>query len=463
MGGSVSDINGNMVPVPGNVTDDLGGTPDSTGRISDQKYTIVSNGSFTIHIAISGNVSVAPGPRQTTGGLGYCTVGAELGPITVSTYPITISAPDPLGRPDLGDGKNQYVYGAQQPDGYLYVPGAARAVGASAPAMQWLLANGPVDMAIDNSVIPNTFTHLWTVSGDTLFINTPNNSYSNYQANSWVFKGLPSQNSGFGNHDVNLYVQNTKTQTAKIQTFFSGTASNWPDAGAALPNWYYYYNQVYRATGAYDSSATSSYTDPYSPPNYYIHIGNDAYHPDSFRVFDISPVSNYVRWVGSLDVSGISRYITVCAHEAGHQSMFVSGGIYYFSPDPSQSDVSYVSADGDNVRDTWEINHHLDPTIPDTANAYGVQSSGDKGDNEVLADVQALPVVFQQANTWKQDWADGGVQWGTNTYTTGTPAGFYFVFHAAVAGKTMTPGNVYSIRSLSELQQQYPTLLVGLP
>ena len=156
---------------------------------------------------------------------------------SVDAYPIVLSSPDPLGRPDLGDGKNQFVYTADTPDGYLYVPGAIQVTGAPPAAVNWLINNSPivgpldkVNLTIDSSVIPNTFTHQWAVSGSTIYVNTPNNSYPGYQANSFIFKGLPPSNSGFGNHSVNLLVQGAKSQAAKIQTFF-----NWNSPKSSQP------------------------------------------------------------------------------------------------------------------------------------------------------------------------------------------------------------------------------------
>lgn len=43
--------------------------------------------------------------------------------------PVVVSSPNLLGRPDLGDGSNQFAYTADTPDGYLYVLGALQAVG----------------------------------------------------------------------------------------------------------------------------------------------------------------------------------------------------------------------------------------------------------------------------------------------------------------------------------------------
>lgn len=305
-----------------------------------------------------------------------------------------------------------------------------------------------------------------SISAQTAGVDAANNAYA---AGNFAFLGLPTSYNGstgdpnsFGNHLSILKVDGNNSETAHIQTFFRGTASNWPGTDGITPNWYHYYSQYFTSPGFYDPNATSSYTDSQSPPQYPIHISNDAHGPYSVRVFDINPTPpNYVRYVGYLDLAGIDHYIYTCAHETGHQVIFLGGGIYNFNADPAHT--SPISADGDNVSDAWEPNHHLNPNSSDTANAYGIQGNGDQGDTEVLADVQALPVLFQQISAWKQDWADDGLQWGPNAYTTGNPPGFYFTFHALVSGTTVVAGNTYSIRSLNDLQTQYSSLLTRLP
>ena len=239
------------------------------GRSSGTRYGLGVPSSGVISVSLTGAQANVRPTGVDSGMFGSSVNWA------VTAYPIVLSSPDPLGRPDLGDGKNQFVYTADTPDGYLYVPGAIQVTGAPPAAVNWLINNSPivgpldkVNLTIDSSVIPNTFTHQWAISGNTIYVNTPqdvNNPYPSYQFNHWIFKGLPSDNSGFGNHTVNLLVQGAKTQTAKIQTFFNtgvkGAASNWPSSDGT-PNWYYYYAQVYNpfssaAPGTYSSGSPS--------------------------------------------------------------------------------------------------------------------------------------------------------------------------------------------------------------
>lgn len=92
--GYTNDANGNKVDIVGTVTDDLGGSPDATGQANDQKYTVVSGGSFTVNVSLTAKVSASPGPNYPQGGYsvpGYCSVTVGIGSITISTYPVALS------------------------------------------------------------------------------------------------------------------------------------------------------------------------------------------------------------------------------------------------------------------------------------------------------------------------------------------------------------------------------------
>ncbi len=434
------------------------------GRSSGTRYGLGVPSSGVISVSLTG-AQANVNPMGVDSGMFGSSVDWA-----VTVYPIVLSSPDPLGRPDLGDGKNQFVYNGYA-TGQLLIPARITALGAGAAQFSWLTAGHHVDISVIGPAISGEKPYTWYPSSSDIEAQTSGVDAAGqaYPLGDLAFLGLPTMYNGstgdpnaFGNHLAVLKVDGQNSRSAHIQTFFRGSASNWSGSDGITPNWYHYYDQVYASPGLYDPDPTSSYTDAQAPPQYPIHIANDAYKSGSIRVFDINPVApNYVRYVGYLDIEGVYGYIYSCAHETGHQILLLQGGVYNFGADPVHT--APISADGDNVSDAWEPNHHLNPYSSDTANAYGVQSNGDKGDNEVLADVQALPVIFQQANAWKQDWADGGVQWGANTYSTGSPSGFYWVFHALVNGTSVVSGNSYSIRSLSELQQQYPTLLTALP
>ncbi|MGI4791420.1 MAG: hypothetical protein ACRYFS_21540 [Janthinobacterium lividum] len=205
-----------------------------------------------------------------------------------------------------------------------------------------------------------TVTQGWQLYDNTILASVPASSlvekYGSYNGlygsmgDGLLYAGLPKLNAGFGNHLVTLTVNKNNSQQAHIQTFFSAKANNYPsalsdyNASSSIPanryytpNWYHYYNQVYASTGNYDSIASGSYTDAQSPPTYPIHIANDAYGASYIRVFVINPISpHYIRYVGDLDINGIHRFIYVCAHEAGHQTLLAQGGVYNFSAYPAK-------------------------------------------------------------------------------------------------------------------------------
>ncbi|MDQ2686278.1 MAG: thrombospondin type 3 repeat-containing protein, partial [Armatimonadota bacterium] len=331
-------------------------------------------------------------------------------------HPIELSSPDIFKRPDtLGDGGNQYVYGSQQPDGYLYVSGAITVTGGAQDDAQWLVDNNHVDLKVENSAIPHTFTHQWAVNGSAISVNTPNNGYPDYQANTWVFKGLPDDNSGFGNHEVNLYVDSSKSETAHIQTFFNATARNWVFPGewhndGRIPNWWYSYNAIYPQDAGYvfyEDSTSSSNTPVDKPAPHLSYITNDAYNDWNAQLYRIAPApllsAGYIQDAGTLQISGIHNFIWTCAHEATHRQM-LDGGI----DDPIFHHFGHDS-DGDGLSDEWETAHHLNPNDSDTTDTYGGSSVGD---TETCANIGAWGELSTMKDTWKQDWADTGLQWG---------------------------------------------------
>lgn len=364
-------------------------------------------------------------------GYGYGSSGSMDGftGLSEAAMPIMLSSPNPLTNPQLGDGSNQFVYSGDTPDGYLYVPGAINVAGASSADAQWLVDNKLVDMAILNSTIPNTFTHQWAVSGSTIYVNTPQNTdnpYPNYQFNHWIFKGLPTSFSSAadGNHDVNLYVQGNLAQTAKIQTFFPGTARNHPNPDGT-PNWYYYYNQAYPAPGGYADIPQVGQTEVVfirgstDPSTWGINmfIGNGvAFVPRPKPVFVLDTTTNKIKnpEVGQLTIGGIYSFIDACRHEVAHVALLHNGeDIPYYPEDGPPYGIT--DSDGDHIPDNVEKKYHLDPQNADTTGYYGDTDdpyNAGRGDVECLADIEALGAVIKNKNMWQQDWCDFGLQYG---------------------------------------------------
>jgi len=90
--------------------------------------------------------------------------------VSFDPYPIVLSAPDPAGFPNLGDGNNQYVYdniipGSGSDQGHLFVDGTVQVPGAGTDEINWLV--GPpskVDCTFDSGLSANASNpalHQW--------------------------------------------------------------------------------------------------------------------------------------------------------------------------------------------------------------------------------------------------------------------------------------------------------------
>ena len=333
-----------------------------------------------------------------------------------------------------------------------------------------------------------------------------------YTQDGMQFVGLPKNNSDFGGgrtpgyHLSTLIIENlgdgatNLSEKAYLQTFFTGVDSNgnavanYPNAstnkapdGSVIPNWYYYYNQVYASTGSHDSTATVSHADPTSPYN--IHIGNDivshvtpsdttvatalqnvGYTTTEAVFILVNPSdtkkSSFVRFAGYLSLPGVLDYIYICAHEKGHQTADTDGTIRL----PAQS------SDMDPISDDWENHHHMNSASPDTsapapgsvgaygtAGANGLLPGGDSPDEELVADTSGdVSEVFAHLANYSQDWAIGGVQYGKPYYlqpdplTKAAPNGFYLWFTPAMGGNAGNLGTSYHVKSLDDIKTQHP-------
>ena len=427
--------------------------------------------------------------------------------VSFDPCPIVLSAPDPAGFPSLGDGTNQFVYDAHQPDGILVVPASANVVGAAPDDMTWALSHVTLPLT---PAVPHTLSSKLTISGTSVVVTTVGHypdpdTATSYPAASYIAKGLPAANSDFGNHVVTLTIDGKASQFANCQTFYTGSASNFPGSLGDEQNWYVYYHPQYPKaafTVGYDAGTTKpqflAFTNFYlnDQNQYTIYMekgtgGGDLEVP----TFDINPTAdttlnrNLVRQIGTLRIKGIHRYVWIAAHERGHQKVFQMGGIYTTAVlDASGNHQLPSTPDGDDVLDAWESTHHLNPNVSDTTGAYTYQKfEPEPGDDEVLADVQALQPLMDNKDLWKLDWADFGVQYagGTKLYwvakPVATPAVFYWKFTPLVAGNPASGSKImpfqkgfgttigpfgdgtYPIQTLKDLTDQYPSLLTDLP
>ncbi len=352
---------------------------------------------------------------------------------STAAFPIVLAGPDPMGRPDLGDGSNQRVYGAEQPDGQLTVPASVYVPGASTDGTTFLLPHVALSVSpvMQTGAQPFTFT----ASGPNMLVNTTSarpGYTSSWPSGQFCYIGLPPNNSYFGNHLMTMSVDGTASQTANYQLFFSGTGSNWPNSDGTTPNWYEYYNQVYSSTefyGTYDPNIKNPMAgyctgaavfSPGSPDSYDVtnlgtYLGASAIANPVIPVFALRKRSNnlqYTTLIGELHVAGIHSYLRTYFEEIAHRETFVNHEC--LPPDRSAYNPAVLDTDNDSVPDSLERKFGLDPQNPDTTGYYKHYANvGLSGDNEVLAAIIALKYLLQNKNLWQQDWADGGgLQYG---------------------------------------------------
>ena len=482
----------------GGSVSDLASSGSSAASASVASANVLSANVLSAHQALQ--------PRST----GTMTVDG----MAVVIPTLTLSAPNPLGRPDQGDGTNQFVYDNIVPNtapndkGHLFVDGIVQAPGATSDQLTWLLNPSPkLDCIFDapmTTASGSPAQHTWTMNGSNLQVQTSNATDSRVATthNQFIFFGLPASNSGFGNHQETLTLQSSAVagQTANIQTFFMSSASNYPGAYTDYqnsvptggnptlrywtPNWYHYYRQIYPTAGSgysvsYDGNTSEGgYDQAFSP--FSIYIGSSTYPYMQMRVFALDKTNpadqtKKVTYIGYLDCPRLLGYIAVCAHEHGHQAAFQASVPPATDPiytiDPNSQSAWPATGDGDEVVDAWENKHHMDSTTSDTTRAYGLTSNGrlpggDVPDNEVIADIPALAELYNNISLSKQDWAGGGtladgttpavggLQWGT-------PSSFpdiYLIFHpvASTAPNTTTGqwsyGTPYATSLVSDIK-----------
>lgn len=492
---------------------------------------------------------------KTASGDGYGN-GYGYGYLLEANYALFLGYPNPYIRPDLGDfsggtgaGSNQFVYDAQavsatQPGGVLSVPAQIIAPGVlylddfdwlikpptgSGAVVDWQFGNpqqGPHDpFNLTRQTSPDN--SIYILAPDTKTTAAPVPSATTGQSIPAItFTGLPVYNTGFGTTPVTMTVKTydpaskaTTTngaQTAYIQTFFQGAASNFPLSNGLYtgpsveevppgttyspPNWYHYYTQVYDiasrygmsvryepGTGPYNSRSFSQ-DDPAN--NYPVEIHDDAsLTRDNFSVFDTNPVpdpttgTHLARYIGRLSVSGVFAFVTACGHEAGHV-------VTYQSPDDTSPGSTIYNATASDLSPSWKMHHHLDVTKSDTTGAYsGFKGDATSGDAQLTADVNAIKDLFAYSDSLQgslpQDWSDGGINYSrtappyfsqerynndATSLISGKPPVFYFRFNPDGGIKPYGSGNTpvltadghYEIRGAADLQALYPNVVIGL-
>ena len=212
---------------------------------------------------------------------------------------------------------------------------------------------------------------------------------------------------------------------AFIQTFYKGTGTNhplFPNEAAGLPNWFHYYAQTYLPPRAGFDANNNGFVGQWNPNDDTIHIYPGAHKTFRLHIFAIPPGSTTVQWIGDLKITGLLSYLQVARHEQGHRELN-NAGIQVGGTTPIGADAG----DDDGVVDAWEDQHFLRHNNPDTTGAYpelhGMPNINNpdigKADRECLCDILSYGMVKAALDqkTWKTDWADDGIQFGTHVPT----------------------------------------------
>jgi len=491
----------------------------------------------TAHVMLSPSLDVQVSNNGGTGdGFGY-------GYLEEDNSLISLYYPNPSVRPDLGDfsggageSSNQFVYGAQMPS-QLSLPAQ---IGVPEVLYQddfnWLIkppmgGGSLVDwrFGTQQATIPDEQPYNLseqTVNKETLLApDTMITTAAGSSVPGISFAGLPESNAGFGNYPVTLTVKtydpaskattSNDSQTAYIQTFFQGNASNFPGSQGLYtgdptvqtapqpyspPNWYNYYTQVFNIAGKYGVSVhyeagkglyqNQSFVADDPANNYPVEINSDAgkINP-GFRVFDINPAldpmteTHLARCIGHLSLSGVLSFISVCSHEAGHV-------VTYITPDDTQPGSTVYRADLHDLSPTWKTYHHLKNNVKnsDTTGVYSGAGDVSSGDAQLTADANGLKELFAYTDSLQgslpQDWSSDGVNYSgaslpyfvqeryhadSTSLTSGQPPVFYFKFNPLPGVPAYGPGTPvvaadgsYEIRSAADLQALYPSVVIGL-
>jgi len=450
------------------------GVPGDTGLQTGWGVLSAVGSPAQVHLSPGVSVSLlGTGTGSAVGG----------GQIAESVFPITLSAPYPFERPDLGDGYNQYVYDTQ-PNGELDVVSQILLPGASSDDAIWMLADPTTPYAdlyftptisgqqpyqwqpYSGSIIPRTITPTKTVTDGLSFV------------------GLPQDDSGFGDHTAVMKVYSNysyhDSQAAHIQTFFDGEsiASNWPGADGR-PNWFYYYNQIYPynqfqyqgvsydlqphpgTIGAYSPELTavgaSTAEDTTNPTSislnpdlwrFSVVVGPKTLNSVNLPVFIISSEKKIVN-IGVMKLKGINAYERVCAHEQAHIKLWLGckdqTGIFAFPPfrnplAPGSTDPypwidnkgnPIVDTDGDGIPDNVEREYGLEPTEADSTGFFtenGRVDAGTFGDVECLCEIAALGEVVKHKGDCLVDWSSTGLQYGSHPMYPDVPPGVFYPY-----------------------------------
>jgi len=242
--------------------------------------------------------------------------------VVVTAPTITLAVPDPAGRPDKGDGTNQFVYDATA-NGLLNFPGSINVAGGTADITAFIMRGSTSGsrVALTLDLPAESIAKDWNlydqsllalVPADTIAVkNGPYPGPKGTMSDGFLYAGLPKNSTGFGNHLVTLNVDAKPTQQAHIQTFFSLKASNWPGSDGKTPNWFHYWSMTsaYYGTPVYENGSRSQTIYDAVSGKWTAYIDNDTV-SGTFPSYE--------------NATGIDAFAWICRHEAQHVENFVA-------------------------------------------------------------------------------------------------------------------------------------------
>lgn len=319
----------------------------------------------------------------------------------LSAFPFAITSPNPKGHPEQGDGTNQFVYDAEQPIGYLTVPALVGVPGAAADDTAWMLPH--VALSVSPAMSPDALASIWSNAAGMLYPSTTGKypSGTDYSAMSYIHKGLPSANTGFGDHQMVMKVDGSQSQVANFRLFFSRTAINWPGNDGVTPNWFHYWNMTTATYGSPVYVSGSRCQTVYEGGKWVAHIEDDV-SSGSFPSY--------------ISAEGIDAFAWSCRHEAQH----VENDTAWY---PSGYDASKDS-DGDIIPDTLEasLGQKFHPTLNGGAGYDPTQAvtpnltdefhygAGFNDNEDYTQRMQRQNHPWTNGSADKEDWASPGHQ-----------------------------------------------------
>jgi len=200
----------------------------------------------------------------TANASGDCTASVAVGRSTAYAGLLLQSAPHPLGVPAIGE--NEYVWSSGTPP-QLEIPARAQAHtwGWTPQSLEWMAEKTEfrVEPAIPTD---DTKPGYRSVARGSEIVGQSLDGQSDSLIDGLVFRSkyLPPNNSDFGKKKVCLEVDGKEVDYADVEVFYPPDAKNhspsrtgfWrvvnctPEGETEVPNWFYYYSQVYNASDA---------------------------------------------------------------------------------------------------------------------------------------------------------------------------------------------------------------------